>query len=45
MKILICEFTQKDIAAIPYGTDGKFRVHRCKVIKEVDYKKIGIKEN
>lgn len=34
MKILICEFGAKDIAAIPIGTDGKFRVHRCKVVKE-----------
>ena len=41
-KILICEFRKKDIAAIPIATDGKFRVHRCKVIKEVNLKKIGL---
>ena len=40
--VLVCEFTNKDIAAIPTATDGKFRVHRCKVIKEIDYKKIGL---
>lgn len=32
--ILICEFTAKDIAAIPVATDGKFRVFKCKVIGE-----------
>ena len=32
-RILVVEFTKKDIAAIPIG-DGKFRVHRCKVIAE-----------
>ena len=40
--ILICEFTAKDIVAIPIATDGKFRVKKCKVIKEIDYKKYGI---
>ena len=34
MKILVCEFTKRDIAAIPVGSDGKFRVRRCKVIGE-----------
>ena len=33
-RILIVEFTAKDIAAIPTGTDGKFRLHRCKVVAE-----------
>ena len=33
-RILICEFTAKDIAAIPDG--GKFRVHKTKVVKEYD---------
>ena len=41
-KILIAEFTRKDIAAIPTGTDGKFRVSKCKIIGEKDLKKIGI---
>ncbi len=35
-KVLICEFTAKDIAAIPTATDGKFRVRKCKVIGEKD---------
>ena len=35
-KILICEFTAKDIVAIPTATDGKFRVKKCKVIREKD---------
>jgi hypothetical protein len=33
-RILIVEFTAKDIACIPIATDGKFRVHRCKVVGE-----------
>jgi hypothetical protein len=43
-KILIVEFRAVDIACIPVATDGKFRVHRCKVIKEVNLKKIGLTE-
>ncbi|NUQ11639.1 MAG: hypothetical protein HUU26_04815 [Gemmatimonadaceae bacterium] len=39
-RVLLCEFTRKDIAAIPTATDGKFRVHRCKVIREVDLEPI-----
>ena len=34
-RILVCEFTAKDIAAIP-NADGKFRVHKAKVIRELD---------
>ena len=34
-RILVCEFTAKDIAAIP-NADGKFRVHKAKVIQELD---------
>ncbi len=41
-KILIVEFTAKDIAAIPIGSDGKFRVHRCKVIGEKDLSDLGL---
>ena len=40
-RILLCEFTAKDVAAIPIG-DGKFRVKRCKVVKEVDLAEIGL---
>ena len=35
-RVLIVEFEAKDIAAIPTGTDGKFRLHRCKVVGEKD---------
>ena len=34
-RILVCEFAAKDIAAIP-NADGKFRVHKAKVVKELD---------
>ena len=34
-RILVCEFSAKDIAAIP-NADGKFRVHKAKVVKELD---------
>ena len=36
------EFYTKDIIAVPFATDGKFRVHRCKIIGEKDLKKIGL---
>ena len=35
-KVLIVEFTAEDIACIPVATDGKFRLHRCKVVAEKD---------
>ena len=41
-RILIAEFTRKDIAAIPTATDGKFRVSKCKIVGEKDLKEIGI---
>jgi len=41
-KILMAEFEAKDIAAIPIGTDGKFRVFRCKIVGEKDLKSIGL---
>jgi len=41
-KILIAEFTKDDIASIPIGSDGKFRVHRCKIIGEKKLKEIGL---
>ena len=42
-KILVAEFTTKDIAAIPMATDGKFRVRTCKIIREKDLKKLNLK--
>ena len=35
-RVLIAEFTAADIAAIPTATDGKFRVHRCRIVAEKD---------
>jgi hypothetical protein len=43
-RILIVEFEAKDIACIPNGSDGKFRLHRCLVVdeKKLDYVKLGL---
>jgi hypothetical protein len=41
-RILIAEFTAQDIAAIPTATDGKFRVHRCKIVGEKDLVELGL---
>ena len=35
-RVLVVEFTAKDIACIPIGTDGKFRLHRMKVVGKKD---------
>lgn len=42
---MLCEFEQKDLAAVPMGTDGKFRVRRCKVLREVTHEELGYDEN
>ena len=41
-RVLVVEFTAKDIAAIPTGTDGKFRVTRCKVVGEKSPAELGL---
>jgi hypothetical protein len=41
-RILVMEFTAADIASIPIGTDGKFRVKRCKRVGEKDLKELGL---
>ena len=41
-RILIAEFTAKDIASIPIGSDGKFRVHRCKIVGEKNLVELGL---
>ena len=41
-KILIAEFTKDDIACIPVGSDGKFRVFRCNIFGEKNLKDIGL---
>lgn len=40
-RILVAEHTAADIAAIPTGTDGKYRVHRCRIVAEKDLSAIG----
>lgn len=42
-RVLLMEFIAKDIAAIPQG-DGKFRVSKARVVKEVDLEAIFEKE-
>ena len=41
-RIFVAEFTHEDIAAIPIGSDGKFRVHRCTIVGEKDLKELGL---
>ena len=41
-RIFIAEFTSKDIACIPIGSDGKFRVKKCKIVAEKDLKELGL---
>jgi len=43
-RILLVEFTAKDIVSIPIGSDGKFRVKKCKIVKRVNLKEIGIED-
>ncbi len=38
-RILRVQHTAADIAAIPVGSDGKYRVFRCTVLNEVDLRK------
>lgn len=41
-RILLAEFVAADIAAIPIGSDGKFRVHRCSIVGEKDLVELGL---
>ena len=40
-RVLLVDFEAKDIACIPIGSDGKFRLYRCEVVGEVDLVAIG----
>ena len=40
-RIMVVEFTRKDIAAIPVG-DGKFRVSKVRVVREIDRDQINV---
>jgi hypothetical protein len=42
-RILVAEFTAADIAAIPIGSDGKFRVRRCTIVGEKPLEECGLK--
>ena len=41
-RILLVEFSAADIASIPLGTNGKFRLHRCDVVGEKDLVALGL---
>ena len=41
-RILVAEFTAKDIACIPIGSDGKFRVRKCKIVGEKNLEDLGL---
>ena len=41
-RILMVQFTAAEIAAIPIGSDGKFRVRRCEVVGEKDLAELGL---
>jgi uncharacterized protein YjbI with pentapeptide repeats len=40
-RILVVEFEARDIAAIPVASDGKIRLHRCRVVAEKNLEEIG----
>jgi hypothetical protein len=44
-RVLIAEHTAADIAAIPIGSDGKYRVFRAKIVGEKPLAELGILEN
>jgi hypothetical protein len=35
-RVFACEFEIEDLAAVPSGSDGKFRVFKCEVMEELD---------
>ena len=41
-KIKVVEFDKKNIAAIPIDSDGKFRISKCKVIRDKNLRKLGL---
>ena len=43
VRILVIECTANDIACIPVASDGKIRLHRGKVVAELDYERYGLK--
>ncbi len=43
-RILVAEFMAADVAAIPIGSDGKFRVFRCRIVGEKTLAEVGLTE-
>ena len=43
VRIIVIECTANDIACIPVTSDGKIRLHRGKVVAELDYERYGLK--
>ena len=41
-RILLIEFDREDLACIPLMTDGKFRVHKLTVLKELNLQDLGL---
>ena len=44
-RIVLCQFEREHLVCIPTGSDGKFRVSSCSVIKEVDLVDLGLVES
>jgi len=42
--ILLVEFSRKDLACVPIATDGKFRVHSCRIVGNKDLRELGLTE-
>ncbi len=41
-RILVAEFTAADLAAVPIGSEGKVRVHRCTIVGEKSREEVGL---
>lgn len=41
-RILVAEFTAADIAVVPTATNGKIRVHACRIVGEKDLATLGL---
>ena len=41
-RVLIVEFTAKDIACVPTASDGRFRLHTCTVVGEKSLSELGL---
>ncbi len=41
-RVLKVTHNREDIAAIPVGSDGKYRLHRCQVVSEIPVSELGL---